>query len=69
MQPFPPVDVIRLMYQDKFRAELARQRPESHSSPDVTVTRPLRSRIGHVLVTIGMRIDPTARHVMRPDSG
>jgi hypothetical protein len=69
MQPFPPVDVVRLLYQDKVRAELARQRPESHSSPDLTATRSLRSRIGHVLVAIGLRIDPTAPQVMRPGSG
>ncbi len=68
MQPFPPVDAVRLMYQEKVQAELARQQPGCSLSPEMTATRPLRARIGHALVSIGMRIDPTARQVFQPGS-
>lgn len=69
MQPFPPVDAVRLMYQEKMRAQLAWQRPGRSPISDITAMRLLRTKSGHALVSIGMRIDPAARYLFKPGFG
>lgn len=66
MQPFSPVDAVRLMYQEKMRPDLARQQPGSSLSMGITTILPLRSPIERGLASSGMRIDPTSRYLFQP---
>ncbi|HEV2128792.1 MAG TPA: hypothetical protein VGR22_09260 [Thermomicrobiales bacterium] len=71
MQPIAPPEVILLMHREMIQAELARQRrgrPAVASRPPAQPLRVVRARLGHALVAIGMRIDPSARQLPRPEA-
>ncbi|MDQ4044679.1 MAG: hypothetical protein M3173_04425 [Chloroflexota bacterium] len=77
MLPIPspevvPPEIVLLMHREMLQAELVRQRRGRQAEAALPPARPwrrVRARLGHALVAIGTRIDPSARQLPWPEAG